>query len=194
MVQGAAMEGRPIPDGLLRLAVLLVALALTISTSRAIEDVYFGTWSKIAGKCDPDEVIQITKEGVSGNEYACKTTRSSRDKNGWNLRMSCDGEGYNWTLNLRWRLLKSGRLRETAKGKTVEYTRCTAVAGPQSQSTMDTPFGRLTPREFTLKCVECFNDAQQMNRSVGGYCPPDCVPVFSEQMICDNQGRCRAGP
>ena len=78
-------------------------------------------------KCDPDEVIQITKEGVSGNEYACKTTRSSRDKNGWNLRMSCDGEGYNWTLNLRWRLLKSGRLRETAKGKTVEYTRCTAV-------------------------------------------------------------------
>jgi hypothetical protein len=61
---------------------------------------------------------------MSGREFAFKTTRSSHDKNGWRLRLSCSGEGDKYTLDVRWRVLKNGRLRETIKGKTVEYERC----------------------------------------------------------------------
>jgi hypothetical protein len=178
---------------LVRLTLLIFTWALMSSTSNAIDNTYVGTWSRNAA-CEIDEAFQITQQGMSGHEFICTTTRSLREKGGWNLRLSCSAEGESYTLNVRWRLLKSGNLRQTIKGKTVEFLRCSSKKAPQSEvSKMNTPFGRVTPDEFAQKCVECMNESQELGRSVGGYCPPDCVDVFSNNMICDNQGKCRVG-
>lgn len=178
---------------LMRAATALGILIATVVTASAIDAAYIGTWSRSADKCDLDEVFRITRQGMSGHEFACTTTRSSRDGNGWSLRLACSGEGNKYNLDLRWQLLENGRLRETGKGKVVEYARCPGSAKPPSQpALMDTPFGRVTQEEFARKCVGCFNEAQGMGRSVGGYCSVGCVDVFST-MVCDNRGRCRAG-
>jgi hypothetical protein len=180
---------------LVRLLLSLVASMLMATAAKAIDGAYVGIWTRSGGKCEFDEAFRITREGIAGHEYVCTTTRSSRDKNGWSVRLSCSGEGNQYTLDLRWRLLKNGRLRETINGKTGEYVRCASITGSQSEAEVrDTPFGRITPREFARQCVSCFNDAQQMGRSVGGYCPPDCVDIFSNNMVCGNDGRCRLGP
>jgi len=179
---------------LMRASLVLGILLSTAVTSSAIDTAYLGTWSRSADKCEFDDVFRITRQGMSGHEFACKTTRSSRSENGWSLRLACSEEGNTYTLDVRWQLLENGRLRQTSKGKVTEYARCAGSATPRSQpALMDTPFGRVTQQEFARKCVGCFNEAQGMGRSVGGYCPVGCVDVFST-MVCDNRGQCRAGP
>jgi hypothetical protein len=95
--------------------------------------------------------------------------------------LACSAEGTSYSLQLRWRLLKNGNLRETIDGKTAEYARCTKRAAKQSNQS--------NPDSFAAECVACFNEAQQLVKSVGGYCRPDCVPVF-ETMTCDSKGIC----
>lgn len=176
--------------------VALAPLALTsmVSVSAAIDQAYLGEWAQSGETCDGDRTFRITKGGMSGREFACRTTRSSQSNSGWKFRMACTGEGNEYVLNLRWLLLKSGRLRETIDGKTLEYRRCSGGSEQSEAAGKNTPFGRTGTKEFARKCVACFNDAQQMGRSVGGYCPSDCVDVFSTEMVCDNQGHCRLRP
>lgn len=180
---------------LVRLSFLLAAWASMASTSGAIDADYIGEWSPKGGVCEFDELFSITRDGMTGQEFACTTKRSGRSMHGWILQLECSAEGGNYTLNISWRLLKNGRLRQTIKAKTLEFRRCLAIKGQQSEAAkMDTPFGRVTSEEFAGKCVECFNDAQQMGRSVGGYCPGDCVDIFSTRMVCDDKGLCKVGP
>ncbi|WP_192179688.1 hypothetical protein [Mesorhizobium amorphae] len=175
---------------------LLVSFAM-ISPASAIDESYLGQWSAKT-VCDLDD-LTITQKGISGQEYACKTTKSKKSKSGWNLTLSCAGEGVEYTTNATFLLLRNGRLRQTIKGQATEFRRCRGASSEvppkkQTGAKLDTPWGRLTPRQFTLRCVECFNEAQSMGRGIGGYCPGDCVEIFSTQMTCDNQGKCRANP
>ena len=158
---------------------LAIALCgLTASSAAAIDSAYLGTWARSGAKCEDDRVMYITRDGLSGHEWGCTTNRAKREKSGWSLRLSCSAEGTDYALRLHWRLLKNGRLRETIDGKVREYSRCSTRAATESQ-----------PESFAAQCVACFNEAQQLVRSVGGYCPPDCVPVFST-MVCDSSGIC----
>ena len=184
---------------MLKFALLLLVSFVMISPASAIDKSYLGDWS-VSPTCMDDEILTITPKGTSGIEHLCTTTKSSKGKKGWTLTMKCVGEGEHYTMNTTFLLLKNGRLRQTTKGrKVIEHQRCSGgqsaapltSAGTEAGNKLDTPWGRITQKQFANKCVECFNEAQTLRRSVGGYCPPNCAEI---EMTCDNQGVCHATP
>ena len=185
---------------MLKFALLLLVSFVVISPASAIDKSYLGEWS--ATDCGGEPALIITPTGISGTEYLCKTTKSSKSKKGWALIMKCGGEDGDYSYKTTFLLLKNGRLRETNADRTTEFRRCSGAqaeapstkAGTKAGNKLDTPWGRITQKQFANKCVECMNESQAMGRSVGGYCPPDCVDVFSTQMTCDNQGKCHVTP
>jgi hypothetical protein len=93
----------------------------------AIDHAYLGVWTREAGQCDFSGAgpFRITPKGITGHEFDCTTKRATPDGGGWLVRLSCSGEGNTYNLTLRWKILPDGHLREIAKGKVVEYVRCT---------------------------------------------------------------------
>lgn len=162
---------------------LLVLFFVSLAgLAAAMDDALLGRWAYKAGSCEEDMTFKIAKDGLSGAEFYCAPQRIRREKGGWKIQFSCSGEGNEYVLRVHWRLLKNGRLRETSGGKTKDYTRCSAGS--------DTPLDPANPYSSPSKCVACFNEAQQLTKSVGGYCPAACAPVF-ETMVCDSKGICR---
>lgn len=154
---------------------LAVVLAMAMPSS-AFDRNYVGAWSATA-RCDDDMTDRITRDGWSGTEFSCKTLRSKREKGGWRVNFTCAAEGENYAISVHWRLLKNGRLRQSIAGrKTVDFFRCEPAAARNSQSS-----------DFAQRCLACFNEAQQLGRSVGGFCRPDCADVFMT-MVCDSKG------
>ena len=49
-----------------------------------------------------------------------------------------------------------------------------------------------TPAQFARECIKCQSEAEEIGRSVGGYCPSDCGYVYAKE-ICDSKGRCQPG-
>ena len=178
---------------MIKLAFLLLVSFMMISPASAIDKSYLGQWSDTK-PCD-DTALSINPGGISGLDYQCKTTKSSKSKKGWTLTMSCTGEGEAGVDKISFLLLKNGHLRLTRGTRVTELRRCSGaqVAAPTKQTgaMLDTPFGRVTPKQFANKCVECFNEAMSIGRSVGGYCPANCAQV---EMTCDNQGKCHVTP
>lgn len=160
-----------------RVLVVAIVWAASVSTSVALDEGYLGTWSRNGGVCGTDSWMHIGENGLAGHEFACSTKRSKWDGKSWRVTFACSAEGSDYTLQVRWRLLKDGRLRETIDGTVRDYKRCSAAE--------DKP----APKNFAEQCVSCFNEAQEMIRSVGGYCPPECADTFGN-MECDSKGVC----
>jgi hypothetical protein len=106
----------------------LVPILLLISNpALAIDPAYLGVWAREPGNCDLSGAgpFRITPKGITGHEFDCTTKRAIPNGGGWLVHLSCAGEGDTYNLTLRWKILPDGHLRETAKGKVVEYMRCT---------------------------------------------------------------------
>ena len=54
-------------------------------------------------------------------------------------------------------------------------------------------FQGLSPKLFAKGCFQCQDEAFRLSKSVGGHCPSDCADVYANE-VCDNKGRCKAGP
>jgi hypothetical protein len=173
----------PIPAVTFLLSTFLVLLlALPAMPSMAMDEALLGRWARAGGSCEEDMTIKIARDGLSGSEYFCAPKGIKRDKGGWKINFSCSAEGEAYTLRAHWRLLKNGQLREVIDGKTAHYDRCSAL----DEVLLDPA----NPYTAPSRCVSCFNEAQSLGRSVGGYCPAACGPAF-EAMVCDSSGICR---
>ena len=163
-------------------SILVVLLASLAAPAAAMDKTLLGRWGQVGGSCEEDMTFKIAADGLSGVEYFCAPKRIKRDKGGWRINFACSGEGSAYALRVHWRLLKSGQLREVIGTKTTHYARCSAL----DEALLDPG----NPYTAPSRCVACFNEAQSLAKSVGGYCPTACVPVFGT-MLCDSGGICR---
>ncbi len=158
---------------------LFAALALLLGMavpSFALDKKYLGSWSTSA-KCEEDMIVHIKRDEYSGTEFHCRALRSKREKGGWRADFSCAAEGEEYALSVHWMLTKNGRLKQAIDGRrVVEMRRCSPAVTRSSQ-----------PSNFAQECMSCFNEAQQLGRSVGGFCRPNCADVFMT-MVCDSKG------
>lgn len=164
------------PAAILGILLAIAVSGLLASAAPAMDKAYLGTWSQDGSDCNTGKSIHIATTGFGGRDFACAPHRVTREKGGWRGRYACNDGRKRYKLDVRWRLLKDGRLRETIAGKVRDYARCAQVAA-------DSP-----PKSFAEQCLACFIDARTQGRSVGGYCPSDCADTPIE---CDASGRCR---
>lgn len=161
---------------LARLSILLSMLCIAVSPALAVDSKIFGSWSA-SPKCEDDMTVHIKRNEYSGVEFVCSFARTRPERGGWRVTLDCTGEGENYTLDVRWRMLKNGRLQQSIAGRrTIEMRRCSAATKAQSPAS-----------DFAKQCVACFNEAQELGRSVGGFCWPDCADVFAT-MVCSSEG------
>jgi hypothetical protein len=173
--QGEAMRTLGRLNTFACLSAFLVMLGMAASPAFAIDGKILGSWSA-SPKCEDDMTVHIKRNEYSGVEFACRILKTKRDKGGWRATLRCTGEGEEYSQSVHWRMLKNGRLRQSIDGRTIEMRRCSQAAKVNSPA-----------NDFANKCVACFNEAQELGRSVGGFCWPDCTDVFTT-MICDSKG------
>lgn len=108
----------------LMLAVLSAIFWTAAFPAQAVDKSIIGSWSA-SPKCEADMTVHIRRKEFEGVDQVCSFRRVKREKSGWRVTLRCVGGGEDYSMDVHWRLLKNGRLRQSADGlRTIEMRRC----------------------------------------------------------------------